>query len=528
MPEVAVAEGSMMVNKTGSWRYLRPVYREKLAPCRKGCPLGTDIPRVIALITQEKFQEAWELIVETNPIPAVTGHACYHSCENSCTRIALDDRVGVQALERFLADRQLETPFPYAPAPATGRKAAVIGSGPAGLAAAWALVRHGYKADVFEKGPEAGGMLRSTIPSYKLSRDILDKELERLKKFGVDFILNTEIGTDKQLADLGDEYDAVIVSTGITSSGESLFPDETAPLVYKGLEFLHLVNSSSSPEIGPEVIVIGKGNTAVDSARCARRLGSSAKILTLCGRPAVSASNQEIKSAEAEEIELLCQAEIVSSRIENGKVVLELIGLKSIEEGEESPPDDPYIPGSEFTVTADTLIEAHEESTSISGDFESFLKQDNVFSAGDAATGTSSISHAMKSGIAAAATVITSSLEPSDKRDEMPLFNLMGMNRDCFGKASQVELPVRSLPDGMLDFSELIETISAQDAVYESGRCISCGVCNFCDTCMTFCPDFCIRRIPDGYEVDLDYCKGCGICVQECPRDVIDLIQEGS
>ena len=528
MPEVAIAEGSMMVNKTGSWRYLRPVYREKLAPCRKGCPLGTDIPRVISLITQEKFREAWELIVETNPIPAITGHACYHSCENSCTRIALDDRVGVQALERFLSDREIESEFPYKPSPENGRKVAVIGSGPAGLGAAWSLVRNGCQADVFEKGAEAGGMLRSTIPSYKLSREILDREIRRLEDFGVNFKLGTEIGKDITLQQLDMDYDAVIIATGIPSRGERLFPDESAPLAYRGLDFLSLGNSRKKPETGREVIVVGHGNTAVDAARCARRLGSSVKILTLCSRPEVSATNQEVKAAEAEDIELLCQSEIVSMEIKSGRVVLDMIGLASPPEGEETPPEDPYIPGSEFSLTADTVIDAREGISAFSEEFSAFLERDNVFAAGDALIGSSSISHALRSGVEAAFRLIDASRESEDPREKMQLFNLMGMNRDCFGKASQVELPVRVLPEGLLDFNEITETISAEDAVYEAGRCVSCGVCNFCDTCMTFCPDFCISRTPDGYEVDLDYCKGCGICVQECPRDVIDLVQEGS
>jgi NADPH-dependent glutamate synthase beta subunit-like oxidoreductase len=528
MPEVAVAEGSMMVNKTGSWRYLRPVYREKLAPCRKGCPLGTDIPRVISLITKKQFREAWELVVETNPLPATAGHACYHSCENSCTRIALDDKVGVQALERFLADKFSDSGFPYSPAPKNGRKVAVIGSGPAGLAAAWALVREGYDAEVFEKGSEPGGMLRNSIPAYKLSREHLEKDLARLKSFGVRIHLNMEIGKETTFSELSGKYDAVIVATGSEAVPRKFFPGESAPRVYPGLDFLKAVSSPAKPEIGSQVVVIGKGNTAVDTARSSRRLGAAARIITLCSRAEMTASNDEIKAAESEGIEFLYQADIIDTRIKPGQLIFELKGLKSIEEGEEEPASDPYIPESEFTVIADTVIEAQGEKSTLSSETESFLAQDRVFSAGDAVTGSSSIAHAMKSGVSAALSVLSAFGKADLQEINMPSFNLMGMNRDCFNKSSKVELPARDIPEGFLDFSELTETISDQDAVYEAGRCISCGVCNYCDNCMTFCPDFCIHRTPDGYEVDLDYCKGCGICAQECPRDVIDLIQEGS
>ncbi len=528
MPEVAVAEGSMMVNKTGSWRYLRPVYREKLAPCRKGCPLGTDIPRVISLITGKKFREAWELVVETNPMPAVSGHACYHSCENSCTRIALDEKVGVQALERFLADRYPDEKFPYPPAPKNGKKVAIAGSGPAGLAAAWALVRKGYEARIFEKGPQAGGMLRKAIPGYKLSSEDLEKDLARLESFGVSIHLNAEISRAEGFSNLLAEHDAVIIATGTGPAEPLLFPGESPPMVYRGLDFLEAVNSESRPGIGPEVAVIGTGNTAVDSARAARRLGASARVITLCSRQEMAAANEEIRAAEAEGVEFLYQAEITAERIVSGKITLELKGLKTPEEGKEEIEGDRYIPGSEFSITADNLIEARGEASTIDAEVESLLDQENIFAAGDALTGPSSIAHSMNSGIKAANAVMACFGDAAAEEHEMPAFNLMGLNRDCFSKANAVVLPARDLPEGFLDFSELTETISEEDAVYEAERCISCGVCNFCDTCMTFCPDFCIYRTADGYVVDLDYCKGCGICSQECPRDVIDLIQEGS
>ena len=529
MPEVAIAEGSMMVNKTGSWRYLRPIYREKLAPCRKGCPLGTDIPRVISLINQKEFEQAWELVVETNPMPAVSGHACYHSCENSCTRIALDDRVGVQALERFLADRFSDRDFPYQPDPKNGKKIAVVGAGPAGLAAAWILVRRGYQAEVFEKGREAGGMLRNSIPGYKLSRETLDRDLARLESFGIMLRLNSEIDGKDDLARLKGEYDAVIVATGTIPPEPELLPGESPPLVYKGLEFLEGVNAGSIETAGPEAVVIGTGNTAVDSARASRRLGASARVITLCGRQEMAATNEEIRAAEGEGVEFLYQAEIISARVDSGKILIEMKGIKTAEEGEDPPVgEDRFIPGSEFTIAADTLVEARGEVSSLTLLGDETADGKTVFTSGDAVTGPSSISHSMKSGISAAISAISSfeGAQPEDR--EMAAFNLMGMNRDCFAKAAGVELPVRELPEGFLDFSELTETISEEEAVYESSRCISCGVCNFCDSCMTFCPDFCIHRTEEGYQVDLDYCKGCGICSQECPRDVIDLIQEGS
>jgi len=424
----------------------------------------------------------------------------------------------------------LEEDFPPRPGKGKNRRVAIIGAGPAGLAAAWTLLRNGFQAEIFEKSPVAGGMLRKAIPSYKLSREVLDRETARLQDFGVRFHFNEEIDSKERLSTLARDFDALIIATGSGSSPRKYFPGESAPLVYSGLEFLLAVNSSSRPEIGAEVVVIGKGNTAIDSARSARRLGARARIITLCSRPEMAATGEEIKAAEAEGIEFLYQADILSAEVESGKLRLELKGLKSLpEDGEENQSEnDPYLPGSEFTLGVDTVIEAQGEPSSHMDEIRDFLAGDRVFTAGDAVTGSSSIAHAMKSGISAAMSVLSRCGEAVPQETEMAAFNLMGLNRECFNRASQVELPARPVPEALLDFSELAETISAQDAVYESGRCISCGVCNNCDTCMTFCPDFCIRRTPDGYEVDLDYCKGCGICSQECPRDVIDLIQEGS
>lgn len=529
MPEVAVAEGSMMVNKTGSWRYLRPVYREKLAPCRKGCPLGTDLPRVISLITQKKFREAWELTVETNPLPGVSGHACYHSCENSCTRTALDDRIGIQALERFLADRFLDQDFPYSPEKIAGHKAAVIGSGPSGLAAAWFLVRKGWQVEVFEQSSAAGGMLRRAIPGYKLSRNTLDREIARLEHFGVKIHLNSPILLEKELPQLKKRFDAVIAAVGTVPEESGLLPEDSSGRIRQGLEFLTEINAGAKPEIGKDVLVIGSGNTAIDSARAARRLGAASRILTLCGRREMKASGDEIKAAEAEGIDLIYQAEIISTRIEKNKIALELKGVKAPEEDDDQgQEEDRYIPNSEFTLTPDTLIEAQGEKSSLPRGSETLIARKEIFAAGDALTGSSSIAHAMQSGIAVARAALASRGEAFPESPDLPAFNLMGMNREYFTRASGVDIPAREIPEALLDFSELTETISEEAAVYESGRCISCGVCNFCDTCMIFCPDFCIHRTADGYEVDLDYCKGCGICAQECPRDVIDLIQEGS
>ena len=185
MPLAAISQGGMAFNKTGSWRYLRPIYVEKLAPCRQTCPAGTDLPRVLRLMSEEKFLEAYNLIRKNNPLPAVTGRVCYHPCETQCSRAPLDGCIPVQALERFVSEKGIELATITPVSESQSGKVAVVGSGPAGLTCAYFLIQEGFHVTIIEAEKELGGMLRIGIPAYRLPRKILDREIESITGFGV-------------------------------------------------------------------------------------------------------------------------------------------------------------------------------------------------------------------------------------------------------------------------------------------------------------------------------------------------------
>jgi len=249
--------------------------RKETPPCKVACPIHMDVQGYLALIAVGKFKEAYELIRRTNPLPAVCGRVCYHPCEEVCKRGYVDQPLAIASLKRFAADQidieEIEIPQ----ITKNGKRVAIIGSGPAGLTAAHDLSLSGYEVTIFEALSQAGGMLRAGIPEYRLPKDILNGDIRYIERLGVKIQTNTRIGGQGKLEDLRSSHQAIFIATGAHESMRLGIPGEEASGIIHGVDFLRAVNLGQKVEIGGRVVVIGGGNTAIDAARVARRLGSS-------------------------------------------------------------------------------------------------------------------------------------------------------------------------------------------------------------------------------------------------------------
>jgi NADPH-dependent glutamate synthase beta subunit-like oxidoreductase len=571
MPPLPMSLGTSLVNKTGSWRYVRPVYVDKTPPCNYHCPAGEDIVGYLALAKEGRYKEAWELIKQENPFPGVCGRVCPHPCESECNRGELGGAIAIHVLERFLADHAASQRFSVpAPKQCYDAKVAVIGSGPAGLSCAYHLARLGYPVTVFEALPVAGGMMRIGIPEYRLPRQVLEREIADIKALGVEIKTNMRVGDNLKLSDLED-YQAVFIAVGLQKSRKLDIPGEDAEGVIPGLEFLKRVNLGEEVQVGPKVAVIGGGNTAIDAARTALRLGSRVTILYRRTRAEMPAIAEEIEEALAEGVEIRYLTAPVELLTENGRVRSMRCVKMELRAPDETGRRRPMpIAGSEHTIEVDTVISALGQEADLSfleaGNWKLEVEQGRIlineagattipaiFAGGDAATPFGTVAHAIGSGKRAALAIdrylrgealsgfppIVQAVHAVPRHLDPTIVRFEDLNLAYFEELKRIEQPQKPVEERVHDFAEVNLGFSEKEARAEAARCFSCGTCNLCDTCLTFCPDVAIARrvappypVPlarlngAGYQVNYDYCKGCGVCAEECPRHAISLEEE--
>jgi 2-oxoacid:acceptor oxidoreductase delta subunit (pyruvate/2-ketoisovalerate family) len=571
MPYHAISVASMTWNKTGSWRYLRPRFDNKVPPCNEGCPAGQDIEGAMVLIGKGKVLEAWELFKEENPFPGVCGRVCFHPCESSCNRRDFDEAVSINALERFMADMASKQGRSLSPLKRDRRKekVAVIGSGPAGLTCAYHLARMGYGATIFEHLPVLGGMLRVGIPEYRLPKKVLEEEIDQILEVGVKVEMNARLGEDFLLSDLK-EYQAVFLALGNHRSKNLGIPGEHFAGVMSGVEFLRNVNLGNEVALGKRVAVIGGGNTAFDAARTAMRLGAKPVILYRRTREEMPAFPAEILEAEEESIEISYLVSPVGLLAENGKVsrlecVKNRLGPPDAD-GRRRPVE---IKGSNFFLEVDQVISAIGEDADLSSlpkkiglkgnviltDERGATRQKGVFAGGDITQQPRTVVHAIGSGKRAAIFIdcflqgnkweglfdgirigergslsMKRYLQKEEKR--VPLSSktvgLKDLNLDYFAYKKRLKMPRVQTSKRLSSFEEVSLGFSEETAREEANRCFNCGVCNLCDNCYIFCPDLAILKQGEDQPnvIDYDHCKGCGICVEECPRDALVMEEE--
>ncbi|HEX6133833.1 MAG TPA: NAD(P)-binding protein [Longimicrobiales bacterium] len=567
-PHISASSTSTRANRTGSWKYIRPRYRDGVAPCNARCPTGTDVEGYMNLLRQGRTADAVDLLLRENPMPAVTGRVCHHPCELVCNRAQLDDAVAVHLVERDLGDRILAAPPPSF-ARTREETVAVIGSGPAGLACAYHLARLGYPVTVFEAASRAGGMLRQGIPEYRLPRTVLDRQIEWLEGTGIDIRCDTRITIDDS-DDLAG-FAAVFVATGAHRSRPIGAQGEDGPRIIPGLEFLKAVNRGEPPQIGHRVVVVGGGNTAIDCARTALRLGASPVVVYRRTRNEMPAIAAEVDEAMREGIPFEFLAAPRAFHHIHGR--LSGVECERMELGEPDASGRRRPVASAhgtFSILADTVLTAIGEDAGTEALPHGVATDDGRivvdplgatraagFWAGGDLTGLErTVADALGSGKVAAIGIDRAlrakrgepvpvhdlaelrwsggNMSMSRWRGDDPVrrtdpsnerIDFTALNPAHFTRVARQ----RETFTDALDFSEANRGLTALEALDEARRCFNCGVCNECELCLIMCPDVAITRRPEGtgFDIDLDYCKGCGVCAMECPRGAIVMTREG-
>lgn len=565
LPPASITFSDMSWNRTGSWRYLKPRFVRKFSPCSEACPAGNDVEGFLALAGQGRYEEALAKILEESPFPGVCGRVCYHPCESSCNRKAFDASVSIQALERFLSE--YDPPRNPLPGKSRSKKVAVVGSGPAGLTCAYHLTLIGYEVTIFEKEPVLGGMLRLGIPTYRLPRSILDREIRRILELGADVKTGCRVGHDVRWEELL-AWDAIFLAVGAHAAASLRIEGETCNGVIAGTAFLHAVNLGSPVSLGPRVGIIGGGNTAMDCARAALRLGFRPVIIYRRTRNEMPAIEAEVEEALQEGIEIEWLTSPVAVLSGNGRVTgLQCVRNRSGEADRNGRPRPEPIPGSEFVLEFDSIIPAVGETVRAQDlpfdirmdkgvvvvDEWGKTSLDKVWAGGDVSTDPRMVVHAIGAGKRAALSIHAqlAGIDLDKVKDSIRIGAKGSFSMQRFMKGA----PEGAIPDVVrpeeinLDHFEPMErTIPShldasertrgfdevnlgydeKSAERESARCFHCGACDQCGICRLFCPDFSITlNSAAGMNLlDDTHCKGCGICAQECPRSAVIMEKE--
>ncbi len=572
MPEIVMSEASMLWNRTGAWRYIRPLYCDKTPPCNQGCPAGNDIEGFLNLVEKEEYTKAWQLIKEENPFPRVCGRVCYHPCETACNRGQHDRAVAINILERFIGDQAPKKHKIEKLRDASGKKVAVIGAGPAGLTAAYHLARLGHSVVVYESLEKPGGILRFGIPEYRLPNEVLDDEIADVTSLGVEIKCKTQVGKDITWKDL-EKFDSIFVATGVQASRKLDIENIDAKGVFAGLEFLRKVTRKDDVQLGPRTVVVGGGNTAVDAARSALRLGSRVTICYHRSQNEMPAFPEEVEEAGKEGVVFDMLSQPVRVIEDGGKVVgIEMRRTKLGEPDESGRRRPVSVPGSEYIIQATSILTAIGENSDVSFlpkevqvkwgqiiiDEFGLSNHPGVFAGGDVALDNHNVAVAIGSGKAAALAIDSYLLgkEVKSIKDRVIIGNegavsvssyletgnAHAKNRGCktvvsfddininyFEKNERSKQAKLEISERASNFIEVHQGLSEQAAKKDSMRCFHCGVCTMCDNCYTYCPDIAIQQKGEktwGYDIDFDYCKGCGVCVHECPRSAMMMEDE--
>lgn len=522
---------------TGALRTRRPEYVDFLPPCNDACPAGENIQAWLALAQAGDFEGAWRELVRNNPMPAIHGRVCYHPCESVCNRAITDSAVSIHAVERYLGDLALEKGWQFdKPDRQTGKKILIIGAGPSGLSAAYHLTLMGHEVEIREAGPVAGGMIHFGIPAYRMPRDELQAEIDRIEALGVKITLNHRVEDVLREKEEGG-FDAVFTAVGAHISKKIDIPTREAGKILDAVSFLSSTKEGDAPKLGRRVAIYGGGNTAMDAARTAKRMGvDEAMIIYRRDRSSMPAHDFEADEALEEGVKIKWLRTI--KEIDRRKFTVEVMALD-----ENNRPQ----PTGEFeTLEADSLILAVGQDTDtgflekVPGiEFEwdhTVIVDDNmmtghegIFAGGDMVPSDRSVTIAVGHGKHAARHIDAYLRGTQYKRGPRnPVIGHEKLHLWFKTHAPKVEQERLPVVDRQTGFDEIMKNLTEADALFEARRCLSCGNCFECDGCFGACPEGAIIKLGPGkrYKVNYDLCTGCAVCEEQCPCHAIEMFDE--
>ena len=533
---ITLDPGSSLANRTGTWRTSRPVYLDRLPPCNSACPAGENIQGWLAHAESGDYEAAWRKLTEDNPMPAVMGRVCYHPCETACNRAALDEAVGINSVEHFLGDAAIKRGWTFTkPTERSGKRVLVVGAGPSGLSAAYHLARAGHQVEIQEAGPVAGGMMRFGIPKYRLPRDVLEAEVARILALGVELRLNTKVTNVLEAMKAG-RFDAAFLAVGAHIAKRAYIPAGSSARILDAVSILRSMEGEEQPMLGRRVVVYGGGNTALDVARTAKRLGATEAIIVYRRtREKMPAHDFELEEALQEGV----MVKWLSTVKQAGESSITVEKMRLDETGF------PQQTGEFETLEADSLVLALGQDVDLSLldgvpglEIESGVVKvgpnmmtghPGIFAGGDMVpserTVTVGIGHGKKAARHIDAWLRGGTYVAPPKHEAATFDNL---NTWYYTDAPKTVRPTLDILRRQSTFDEVQGTLDESNALFEARRCLSCGNCFECDNCYGVCPDNAVIKLGPGkrFEFNYDYCKGCGLCVAECPCGAIKMVPE--
>ncbi|HRK24118.1 MAG TPA: NAD(P)-binding protein [Beijerinckiaceae bacterium] len=528
--------GTSLNNQTGSWRNVRPEYVHRLPPCNHACPAGEDIQGWLAHAEAGNYEAAWRSLTENNPLPAVMGRVCYHPCEGACNRKDIDSAVGINSVERFLGDTALAKGWAFEkPARESGKKVLVVGAGPSGLSAAYHLRRFGHQVTIREAGPLPGGMMRFGIPKYRLPREVLDGEVKRITDMGVVIEYNAKVENIQKAMKQG-KFDAAFLAVGAHIAKRAYIPAGEAAKILDAVQVLRSMEGEDKPLLGRRVVVYGGGNTAIDVARTAKRLGAEeAVIVYRRTRDKMPAHDFEVEEALEEGVMMKWLSTI--KNVDAGSITVEKMAL-----------DDKGFPqptGEFETLEADSVVLALGQDVDLGlldgvpglEIADGVVKVGpnmmtgaaGIFAGGDMVpserTVTVAVGHGKKAARHINAWLNGESYDPAEKHE---IASFDKLNPWYYGEAPHTVRPVLEIARRTSTFEEVVKGLDESNALFEARRCLSCGNCFECDNCYGVCPDNAVIKLGPGkgFEFNYDFCKGCALCAAECPCGAIRMVPE--
>jgi NADPH-dependent glutamate synthase beta subunit-like oxidoreductase/Pyruvate/2-oxoacid:ferredoxin oxidoreductase delta subunit len=539
--------GSTTAIKTGTWRAALAQHVHAPSPCHAACPVHGDIAEWIGQARARDFHAAWLTLSRHNPFPAVIGRICHHPCESACNRAGYDEPLSICKLERCVGDMALERGWAHAAsAVPRAERIAVVGGGPSGLSAAYQLRRRGFAVTLFEAQPQLGGLMRYGIPAYRLAREVLDGEIARIVALGIELRCGQAMDTPQALAELRADFDAVYLAYGAQRQKRLPQLDYTRPWVVDGADYLARASRGAPPTLGARVVVIGGGSAALDVARSARRAGHEVTILALEAEAEMPAQREEVIEAREEGI-TLADAAMLRGVLESAAGLrFDCVRVRFIAGAQKGEFTLQPLEGTAFTLEADAIVSSigqDPELAPLAGavdcsgpllptDASGATGAAGLWAGGDLTSTARFVSEAIGMGERAALAIerqlnVRAGAEGSAPLPQaQALVDLAAINVHYHPTQPRAADRHLAVAQRLAHGGEVQLGLAIEQALAEAARCFSCGTCTHCDHCVSYCPDLAVQRLGDGYTVLTDYCKGCGVCVKECPTGSMTMLEE--